>query len=187
MAQWESAIFDQAAPNLKLNGLPYTAFLADPARAFPLRRPTPSILSSSLHLNTSKEALSIRPYDASLPAAFPRPFRLTTSLSLLSFAPPAHRDGRHPVIEPFDEPLDRRLRSLAAEQELIAVQLAERRSATPLAIRGLVADLAERKRVGERTVGGPEGGDAEGAMDGVEEQGKNLAYTLPLDALLFPS
>ena len=91
--------------------------------------------------------------------------------------------SRHSVTEPFDEPLDRRLRSLAAEKELIEVQLAERRAATPGAIRGLVADLAERRRGGERVV------EEEGSeMDGVEEEQSGKSPASPcLRALICSS
>jgi hypothetical protein len=51
--------------------------------------------------------------------------------------------------EDFDEALDRRIRSLAAERELIQVQIAERRSKTPLAIHGLMDDLVKRKVAAE--------------------------------------
>lgn len=51
--------------------------------------------------------------------------------------------------EDFDEALDRRIRSLAAERELIQVQIAERRSKTPLAIHGLMDDLVRRKLAAE--------------------------------------
>lgn len=70
-------------------------------------------------------------------------------------------------MEEFDEPLDRRIRSLAAEKELIQVQVAERRATTPAAIRGLMADLAERRRAGE-AVPTPEDDDAD-KMEGIDE------------------
>lgn len=51
--------------------------------------------------------------------------------------------------EDFDEALDRRIRTLAAERELVQVQTAERRAKTPAAIRGLVDDLVRRKLAAE--------------------------------------
>lgn len=34
LSQWEEDMFEQAAPNLKLNGMPYSTYLDDPARAY---------------------------------------------------------------------------------------------------------------------------------------------------------
>jgi hypothetical protein len=52
--------------------------------------------------------------------------------------------------EEFDESLDRKIRSLAAEKELVQVQIAERRSKTPKDIHHLMKDLVRRKTVSER-------------------------------------
>lgn len=52
-------------------------------------------------------------------------------------------------MEPFDEALDRKIRSLAAEKELIQVQVAERRAKTPKAIHALMEDLIRRQVAGE--------------------------------------
>ncbi|KAL7416104.1 hypothetical protein BDY24DRAFT_381017 [Mrakia frigida] len=51
--------------------------------------------------------------------------------------------------EEFDESLDRKIRSLAAEKELVQVQIAERRSKTPGDIHHLVKDLVRRKVASE--------------------------------------
>ncbi|CED83261.1 Kinetochore Mis14 [Phaffia rhodozyma] len=66
--------------------------------------------------------------------------------------------------EPFDESLDRKIRSLAAEKELIQVQVAERRAKTPKAIRALMEDLVRRQIAGEWVPL-----EEDQAMDGVEE------------------
>lgn len=52
--------------------------------------------------------------------------------------------------EEFDESLDRKIRSLAAEKELVQVQIAERRAKTPNDIHHLMKDLVRRKTFSER-------------------------------------
>jgi hypothetical protein len=81
---------------------------------------------------------------------------------------------RSTATEDFDEALDRRIRSLAAERELIQVQIAERRSKTPLAIHGLMDDLVKRKIAAEYVPKVPTGGKGDGDEDVLGEEREEL-------------
>lgn len=92
------------------------------------------------------------------------------SMPFLSFSTrllPQHKQHFTKVTEDFDETLDRHIRSLAAEKELIQVQLAERRATTPGLVRGLMDDLEQRRRAGERV---PEEEDGDGESMQVDDK-----------------